>query len=165
MLKPPKPWSQKWPKLSGELSYGTTRKRGMHRDMKFSVFITVCRAPFRLLRVVYGTERHLPAWCCTAEWRCAAGGWPPLGAEGHCGTWAGWWPPLRESSGRSDRLVLRELLASVTPFQTIDARNKVSATISQFCRAPRAFHAAKEKQRWVQALKQANLIICFLYWI
>lgn len=44
MLKPPKTWSQKGPKLSGDLPSGTTWKRGMQRDRKVSVFLTICMA-------------------------------------------------------------------------------------------------------------------------
>lgn len=136
MLKYWKIWSQKWLKHRGELPDGTTQKREVHRDMKYNLHGTVWFTR---------SNSHLPAWCCTAGWRRAAGGWPPPAAAGHCGTGAALSPPPRGSSGRSDRLVLPEPSASGTPFQTKDAKNKASATVRQICRTPRAFDAAKKK--------------------
>jgi len=125
-------------------------KKGMGRDMKVFVFTEICKAFFKLLWVIHRTELCLPAWCCTAEWQCAAGGWPPPGAGVHCDILAGWWPPLQESSRHFDRLGLHEPLASVIPFQTRDAR-KVSSTNKIFLQNTHNIWCSKQEMMDSQA--------------
>lgn len=148
----------------------------LHRKEEFTeIRNTICMALFDLLGVTEGLASHLPAWCCTAGWRRAAGGWPPPAAAGHCGTGAAPSPPPRGSSGRSDRLVPPEPSASGTPFQTTDAKNKASATVRQICRTPRAFDAAKRKRTMSSSAKtnntfdylfsKSNIMTTYFVWI
>lgn len=138
------------------------QNRGVHRAMKFYAFITICMLWFKFLWVVGGMGLHLPAWCCTAGWPCAAGGWPPPAAAARCGTGAGWRPPPLGSAGRSGTPGLPEPLASGTPSQTADARNEVSATINQFFQNSQSISCSQRKMMVHWSNNRKKIIIYFL---